>query len=128
MLFTYKNVEFDVDERNITDNEVKEMFEIILEIVDVPVVEVAVESEEYASMLLECDYEKAIEVAALITEKTGVETSGSDEDYGELEMINLYLDTYDACCGGCGHWDGSTCLNMQSPHYGTEGSKCIFIE
>lgn len=128
MLFTYKNVEFDIDERNITKEEVIEMFDIILKFVNVPVVEIVVESEEYASILLECDYEKSIEIAALITEKTGVETSDSDEDYGELEMINLYLDTYDACCGGCSHWDGSICLNAQSPQFGTEGSRCIFIE
>lgn len=128
MLFIHKNIEFDIDERNITKEEVIEMFDIILAIIDVPVVEIVVESEEYASILLECDYEKSIKIANLITEKTGVETSDSDEDYGELEMINLYLDTYDACCGGCGHWDGSTCLNMQSPHYGTEGYRCIFIE
>lgn len=128
MLFNHKNIEFDIDEKNITKEEVIDMFDIILEIVDVPVVEIVVESEEYASILLDCDYNTAINVAALITEKTGVETSESDEDYGELEMINLYLDTYDESCSGCGHHDGSICINMQSPHYGKDGYRCIFIE
>lgn len=128
MLFNHNNIDFDINENKITKGEVIDMFDIILAIVNVPVVEIVVEDEEYASMLLKCDYDTAMKIATIITEKTGVETSDSDEDYGDMEMINMYIDTYDASCGGCGHWDGATCINMQSPHYGTEGAKCIFIE
>ena len=99
MLFNHRNVDFDIDERLISQMLVIKIFDPILDICDrhdAAIVEVVVESDEYAMIMLEGDSpdeysDAAIEIADEIPEMTDLDVSLSDEDYGELDVINIYI-------------------------------------
>lgn len=90
MLFNYKNIDFDIDEREISKEECIKLFTPIIDIAKkfVNIVEIDVEDSEYAVILIEGGDEiKFIEELRAYN----IDTSTSDEDYGELEAINIYL-------------------------------------
>lgn len=90
MLFNYKNIDFDIDEREISKEECIKLFTPIIDIAKkfVNIVEIDVEDSEYAVILIEGGDEiKFVEELRAYN----IDTSTSDEDYGELEAINIYL-------------------------------------
>lgn len=98
MLFQHKNVDFDVDESEISKEECIRLFTPVLDIAKkfVKVVEIDVESSEYAVILVEggSQHEYASGTMQFVQELNAynISTSLSDEDYGEFDAINVYME------------------------------------
>ena len=98
MLFNYKNIDFDIDEREISKEECIKLFTPIIDIAKkfVKIVEINVESSEYAVILIEggSQHEYAPGTMQFVDELRAynISTSLSDEDYGELNAINVYME------------------------------------
>ena len=98
MLFNYKNIDFDIDEREISKEECIKLFTPVLDIAKkfVKVIEIDVESSEYAVILVEggSQHEYASSTMQFVQELSAynISTSLSDEDYGELDAINVYME------------------------------------
>lgn len=98
MLFQHKNIDFDIDESEISKEECIKLFTPVLDIAKkfVKVVEVNVESSEYAVILIEggSQHEYAPGTMQFVDELRAynISTTTSDEDYGELDAINIYME------------------------------------
>ena len=98
MLFQHKNIDFDIDEREISKEECIRLFTPVLDIAKkfVKVVEIDVESSEYAVILIEggSQHEYAPSTMQFVDELRAynISTATSDEDYGELDAINIYME------------------------------------
>lgn len=98
MLFQHKNVDFDINEKEISKEECIKLFTPVLDIAKkfVKVVEINIESSEYAVILVEggSQHEYAPGTMPFVQELSAynISTSLSDEDYGELDAINIYME------------------------------------
>lgn len=97
MLFDYKETCFDINEREISKNECIKLFTPIIDIAEkfVKIAEINVEDSEYAVILIEGGDENNYAEGTLDfvqeLEAYNIDTSLSDEDYGELDAVNIYL-------------------------------------
>lgn len=97
MLFNYKNIDFDIDEREISKDECIKLFTPIIDIAKdlVNIVEINVEDSEYAVILIEGgdenNYAEGTFDFVQELKAYNIDTSSSDEDYGELDAVNIYL-------------------------------------
>lgn len=97
MLFTHNNIDFDIDEREISKDECIKLFTPIIDIAKkfVTISEIVVESNDYATIFVEGDSEGeyAYNTIKYVDELSAynIDLSLSDEDYGELDAINIYL-------------------------------------
>lgn len=98
MLFTYKDIDFDIDERNISKEECIKLFTPIIDIANkfnTKIVEINVEDDEYVMILIEGgdenNYSKNTMEYVEELRKYNIDTATSDEDYGELDAINIYF-------------------------------------
>lgn len=86
MLFKYKNIDFDVN--GMTKEEIIELFDKIIP--ELPkIVQVYIEDEEYGEIFV--DVNEDVELIGDKLSELGIENSPSDEDYGQLQSINLYF-------------------------------------
>lgn len=98
MLFQYKNVDFNINEKEISKEECIKLFTPVLDIAKkfVKIVEIDVESSEYAVILIEggSQHEYAPGTTQFVQELSAynISTATSDEDYGELDAINIYME------------------------------------
>ena len=97
MLFNYKEIDFDINEREISKDECIKLFTPVIDIAKkfVEIAEISVEDSEYAVILIEGGDENNYAEGTLDfvqeLEAYNIDTSLSDEDYGELDAINIYL-------------------------------------
>lgn len=98
MLLQYRNIEIDFNESNMTEESIKRIFNPVIDILlqhNAEVNEIIVEDPEYALILIEGNSieEYSDLTMAIISqmEESGFNTALSDEDYGVLDAINLYL-------------------------------------
>lgn len=86
MHFKYKGIDFDIN--GVEKEEVIKLFDKIIP--ELPkIFDVYIEDDEYGEIFVDAN-----EDAELIGEKLselGIENSPSDEDYGQLQSINLYF-------------------------------------
>lgn len=86
MFFKYKDIDFDVN--GMSKEEVIELFDKIIP--ELPkIFEVYIEDEEYGEIFV--DVNEDVELIGEKLSKLGIENSPSDEDYGQLQSINLYF-------------------------------------
>lgn len=98
MLFNYEDVDFDIDERAISQEECIKLFTPLIGIANrlgVEITEIVVESNDYAMILVAGSSEesysnKTIEYADELT-AYNIDISLADEDYGCLDAINVYF-------------------------------------
>lgn len=97
MWFTYKNIDFDYDERNISEENIRVFFDNIIRLAKkVNIFEICVEEKDFAMIYIEkteepdhWDSETMNFVKAL--ENSGYEVLYADEDYGDnLDVLLLY--------------------------------------
>ena len=94
MIFAHRGISINVDERNVSKEQVIKMLNPILDLAtDVVIDEIIIEDAEYGQIMIKGDssqeyapntlefYEKLEDI---------VDISLSDEDYGELDVINIY--------------------------------------
>ena len=97
MLFNYKEIDFDINEREISKDECIKLFTPVIDIAKkfVEIAEISVEDSEYAVILIEGGDENNYAEGTLDfvqeLEAYNIDTSLSDEDYGTLDAINIYL-------------------------------------
>ena len=95
MLFAYKNVEFD---SAISKEECIKLFTPIIDIAKrfVDIVEIDVEDDTYAVILIEGgdqnNYAKGTIDFLQELNAYNIDASLCDEDYGELDAINIYME------------------------------------
>ncbi len=86
MHFKYKGIDFDIN--GVEKEEIIKLFDKIIP--ELPKIhDVYIEDDEYGEIFVDAN-----ENAELIGEKLselGIENSPSDEDYGQLQSINLYF-------------------------------------
>jgi hypothetical protein len=86
MFFEYKGIDFDVNVR--TKEEVIELFDKIIPVLP-KIVQVYIEDDEYGEIFV--DVNEDVEQIGEKLSELGIESSPSDEDYGQLQSINLYF-------------------------------------